>query len=113
MTEAMSGLIQMTAHMIVRPEAQTRIIVGLILAALCALLALCAALSKKQSHKLRYVAIFVAIALLGVVVAVSGARQPRRKVLYCCASGPVSLEAVSAMYDIVGVDGKLLTLAER
>ena len=58
-------------------------------------------------------AFFAALAVAGAIVAGSGAGQPRQKLLYCCVSGPVSLEAVSAVYDIVGVDGKLLTLAER
>lgn len=113
MTEAMGGLIQMTAHMCVTAKAQSMITWGCVLAAVCAVLALCAALSKKQDLKLRYVALFLAIASAGAAIAVSGARQPRQKVLYCCASGPVSLEAVAAVYDIVDVDGKMLTLTER
>ena len=113
MTEAMSGLIQMTAHTRVTARAQMMITSGCILAAVCVLLALGAALSKRQDNKPRYVALFLFFALASAAMAVSGAQLPRQKVLYCCASGPVSLEAVATVYDIVGVDGKMLTLAER
>ena len=66
MTEAMGGLIQMTAHMCVTAKAQSMITWGCVLAAVCALLALCAALSKKQDLKLRYVALFLAIATISI-----------------------------------------------
>ena len=89
------------------------IVWGCVLAAVCAVLAVAAALSRKRRHRWRYVAFFAALAVAGAIVAGSGAGQPRQKVLYCCASGPVSLEAVATVYDIVGVDGKMLTLAER
>ena len=113
MDGTMGGLIQMTAHSVVTSEARAMIVWGCVLAAVCAALAVAAALSRKRRHRWRYVAFFAALAVAGAIVAGSGAGQPRRKMLYCCASGPVSLEAVSAVYDIVGVDGKLLTLAER
>lgn len=113
MTEQASGLIHMTAHMIRTADAARLMTAGLIIAAACAFLALCAMLSKKGGHKWRYVAAFAGIALAGVVMAVSGARQPMRKVIYCCASGPVSLEQVAAKYDIIEVDGAFLKIAER
>ncbi len=113
MNTEMTGLIRMTTHDVVRGYAHALIVVGLIVAALCLLLALCAALSKEEAHKRRYVAVFVGIALAGTVMAIVGARQPRQRILYCCASGPVSLEAVATRYDIIQVDGKLLKLAER
>lgn len=113
MNETMGGLIQMTAHTRVTARAQMMITSGCILAAVCVLLALCAALSKRQDHVQRYVALFLFFALAGAAMAVSGANLPRQKVLYCCASGPVSLEAIAAKYDIIEVDGKLLMLGER
>lgn len=111
--EISGGLIQMTAHMVRRPDARAMMVFGLIIAAVCAVIALCTMLGRNRDHRWRYVMAFAALALAGVVMAVSGARQPMRKVIYCCASGPVSLEQVAAKYDIVEVDGKLLTLAER
>ena len=112
MTET-SGLIQMTVHDVAQGYAHALIVVGLIVAALGALLMLCAAAGKDKGSRLRWVLIFGAVALAGTVMAATGARQPRQRLLYCCASGPVSLEDVAVRYDIVEVDGKLLVLAER
>lgn len=112
-TEITGGLIQMTAHMVVTDGARGWMIAGAIVAALFGFLALCAAVSRRTEHKRRYVLIFLAFALAGAAMLTVGAKQPRRKVLYCCADGPVDLQMVAARYDIVDVDGKLLTLMER
>ena len=113
MNELTGGLIHMTAHMMVRPEAHGWMVAGAIVAALFAFLALCAAMSRKSEHKKRFVAAFMAFALAGCVMLYAGAKQPRRKVIYCCASGPISLEQVAAVYDILEVDGSLIVIAER
>ena len=113
MTELTGGLIQMTAHLETTAAARGWMAAGAIVAALFAILAACAAMSRMKEHKRRYVLAFLAFALLGVGMLIGGARLPRVKVLYCCADGPISLESVSAVYDIRAVDGKLLVLAER
>lgn len=113
MTEPTGGLIHMTAHMIRTAEALRLIWVGMILAGICLFLALCASVSRNKEHKWRYVAAFVALALLGAGMAYAGHNKPMRKVIYCCASGPVSLEMVAGTYDIIEVDGSFLKLAER
>ena len=112
MIEGMNGLIQMTAHTVLRAEAQGLIAAGLTLAVLCALLAILALLNGDRM-KPHAAVVFATVALIGTVMVVVGARMPRQKVLYCCASGPVSLETVAVRYDIIQVDGKLLKLAER
>lgn len=113
MTEPTGGLIRMTAHLVRTDDALAMIRAGIIIACACAFLALCAALSPKSEHKWRYVAVFTAIALLGGAMAISGARKPMQKVIYCCASGPISLEQVAAKYDIIEVDGAFIKIAER
>ena len=110
---ATSGLIQMTAHSLTTPAAQRWIIVGSLFAALGAFLVLCVVLSSKQDHKLRYMLIFTAVTVCGVLMLAHGMKLPRVKEIKCCASGPISLEEVAARYDIIEVDGKLLTLRER
>lgn len=113
MNELTGGLIRMTAHMVVRPEAHGWMVAGVIVAALFGFLAVCAAMSRQSEHKRRYVAAFMAFAVAGCVMFWAGAKQPRRRVLYCCASGPVSLEQIAVKYDILEVDGAFLMLAER
>ena len=111
--EVSGGLIQMTAHMVVSKQAHAMIVGGAIAAALFAFLAICAALSRQGGHKWRYALAFLAIAVAGAIMVASGAKRPREKIIYCCASGPVNLETVATVYDIIGVDGKLLTLRAR
>ena len=111
--EMSGGLIQMTAHMVRTGDARTMITLGIIAAAVFAILALCAALSREKRHKWRWVAAFAALALAGAILAGSGAGLPRKKILYCCADGPVDLQLVAARYDLIEVDGKFIRLAER
>lgn len=107
-----SGLIQMTAHMIRRPEAYHMIVAGISIAALSLFLMLCATISS-QEHKRRYLLGFLAAAIIGATIAIIGANQPRVKELHCCASGAISLEEVATRYDIKEIDGKLIILWER
>ena len=113
MNEPTGGLIHMTAHLVRTGDALAMIRAGVIIAAICLFLALCAALSKNSEHRWRWVAAFVALALLGVGLTASGARKPMQKQIYCCASGPISLEQVAARYDIIEVDGAFIIIAER
>ena len=109
MTAEMGGLIRMTVHDVVRGYAAAMIWAGAIVAALGILLALVAASDKKIGRA----ACFAAVVAAAVLLMVAGTRQPRRREITCCASGPISLEAVAAVYDIIEVDGKLIRLAER
>ena len=109
---ASGGLIRMTAHSLVTPAAQGWIIAGALVAALGAFLALCVA-TGRSDHRLRYLIIFLAVAFAGAIMLVHGAKLPRVTEIKACASGPISLEEVAARYDIIEVDGKLLTLRER
>ena len=113
MTEPIGGLIHMTAHLVRTESAMGLIRAGVAIAAVCLFLALCAAASRNSEHKWRYVAAFAALAIIGTGIAVSGARKPMQKQIYCCASGPVSLEQVAARYDILEVDGAFIVIAER
>lgn len=112
-TEITGGLIQMTAHQVLTGDANTLIWFGTAMAVIFAFLAIFAAVSGKRKHKRRYVLGFLALAVVGVALVIGGARLPMKKVLYCCADGPVDLQMVATRYDIVDVDGKLLTLMER
>lgn len=109
---AQSGLIQMTAHSLTSSAAQGWIIAGALIAALGAFLVLCVATGRRE-RRVRYIIVFTMVAVAGVILLVHGARLPRVKEIKACAYGPISLEEVAARYDIIEVDGKLLTLRER
>jgi hypothetical protein len=112
MNEAMGtvagGLIQMNAHMVVTNTALGLIIVGVSLATGLAISAFMWWLEAKKRWWM--LAIF---AVAFAALAVAGCRMPRVKEIHACADGPISLETVSAVYDIVNVDGKELTLRVR
>lgn len=42
-----------------------------------------------------------------------GVCMPRIKEIHACVNGPISLERVSSVYDIVSIDGKEIVLRER
>lgn len=109
---ATGGLIQMTAHSLISSAAEGWIIAGALIAALGAFLVLCVATGRRE-RRVRYIIVFTMVAAAGILMLVHGARLPRVKEIKCCASGPISLEEVAARYDIIEVDGKLLTLRER
>ena len=104
-----SGLIQMNVHMEVTQWAEALIVLGIFAAAVSFLIAL----SLMMNRERRLALVFAAIGLLGAALIVVGARMPRDRIITACANGPVSIEQVAAVYDVIEVDGKLLRLRER
>ena len=107
MNEITNGLIQMNAHMEMTRTAETLIIIGVLLAVFCGMGALLA------DRGWKFAAILGAFAVAGAILVIFGVNQPRIKEIHACAAEPVSLEQISAKYDIVEVDGKELILRER
>jgi hypothetical protein len=107
------GLIEMNAHMVVTQNANTMIVGGMILGVVFMTIAIAIIMTPDMHNRLRRAAIFCLLAAAFATVAIIGANQPRVKEIRCCASGPVSLEMVAGLYDIVEIDGKELTLRQR
>lgn len=106
--ELTGGLIQMNARMVATGDAVTVIAIAAVTAALALLAAFIAWLDGKK----RWWMYIIAAAICAVAVVI-GCRMPRVREIHACAVGPVSLEQVAAVYDIVSVDGKELVLRER
>lgn len=104
-----SGLIQMNVHMEVTQWAEALIVLGIFAAAVSFLIAI----SLMMNRERRLALVFAAIGLLGVALIVVGARMPRDRIITACANGPVSIEQVAAVYDVIEVDGKMMRLRER
>lgn len=118
MSELTGGLIQMNSHMVVTQDANTMIVGGMIAAVVFAVMLIVVATDKVTDKagerlKLKRVALFAVLTLLAGVVAIIGANQPRVKEIHACASGPLSLERVASVYEIVCVDGSELVLREK
>ena len=106
------GLIQMNAHMVISSTAHILMGFGSATAIVFAFVAFCTVIAAGKA-KVRWTLFFLVLALMGAVAATVGAKMPREKIIAACADGPVSLEQVVAVYDIVEIDGKLLKLRER
>ena len=103
------GLIEMTAHMVTRPEAVVIMAGGTIVLTIYAGLAAYATLERKW----RMLLALTVLAGIGAIMMIKGITTPRVREIKACASGAVSLEQIAVQYEIKGVDGKLLTLWER
>lgn len=104
-----SGLIQMTAHMVTTPEASRLMAAGVLLVVSAGLAAM--RLGNRGQWRRFFLALAAAVA--GLVMLLMGTNAPKAKEIKACASGPVSLEQIEAVYDVKEVDGKLITLWER
>ena len=112
MNEAMGTvvgeLIQMNAKMIMSDTAEAMVVMGVLFGALLLIVAFVTWFDGKK----RWWAWLMAALLLGGL-AYWGNRLPREKIIHACVNGPISLEKVSSVYDIVRIDGKELVLRER
>ena len=109
MGEMTGGLIQMNTHMVMTKGATTLIAIGVIMACFFAIIACKLWVASKIKASL----VFMGVAAIGILLIYAGTKQPRVKEIKSCVYGPVSLEQVAVVYDIVNVDGKELTLRER
>lgn len=108
MGELTGGLIQMNAHMVRQSKYDVVIALGIVAAIIFVMLA---AFTVKDSKKA--FAAWLVLAIVGAVVAIIAYNKPMVKEIHACASGPISLESVASVYDIVEIDGKELVLRER
>ena len=102
-------LIQMNAHMVVPRMATLCMVMGFL--GFVGFMAI-AAMAIRAGER-SWAVFCVVLALVGVVLFVDGVTTPRVKEIRACADGPVSLEQIGSVYDIVDVDGKELTLRTR
>ena len=111
MTDTIAGgLIQMNAHMMVAKSAKLDMSIGLI--GFIIFVAITIMMIKSHKSKM-WTIMFVIFAIAYAVLFVHGVITPNEKIIHACASGPVSLEQVAAVYDIIEVDGKELILKVR
>ena len=108
-TELTGEIIQMNAHMVVTDLAVWLISIGAIVSAVFVIFSLISAFEKSWKDAL----LGFAVVIVGVAMLMVGVRMPRVKEIHACVNGPFSLERVSAVYNIMSVDGTELVLRER
>jgi len=101
-------LIQMNAKMVMSTEAEFMVVFGTLVGAAMLIAAFVCWWGAKKRWWLWLVA-----ALLLAGLAFWGNSMPRIKEIRACVNGPISLERVSAVYDIVSIDGKEIVMRER
>ena len=109
MPELTGGLIEMNAHMVRAKAFEPMLGIGIVGVIFFGIFLLYAISEKSKAGMVGCGQLTVAFAVM-IVMAL---RLPLRKEIRACVSGPISLESVSAVYDIVDVDGKELVLRER
>ena len=108
MGEISSGLIEMNAHMVHSSAYFPMVFFGVA----CGIFFLIMAIANFKEHKTAFfVCALFACVFLAILIAAFN--LPLKKEIRACANGPISLESVAAVYDIVEVDGKELVLRER
>ena len=108
MNELQGSLIEMNAHMVRQERFDIIIAFGVVSAIVFVMIA---AFVRKESK--RAFVSWLVLAAVGIAVAIIGSSQPLVKEIKMCANGPVSIEQISAIYDIVDIDGKMITLRDR
>lgn len=101
-------LIQMNAKMIMSTEAEFMVGFGALVGAVMLIVAF---VCWWEKNKWWWLWLVTALLLAGMVF--WGNSMPRIKEIHACVNGPISLERISAVYDIVKIDGKELTLRVR
>lgn len=109
MAELTGGLIEMNAHMVRVKGFEPMLAFGIVGVVIFVFL-LVFAISEKSKAGIWGCGLLTVVFAVMIVLAV---RMPMKKELRVCANGPVSLEQVAAVYDIVDIDGKELVLRER
>lgn len=109
MSELQGGLIQMNAHMVRVDAFDPVLAIGIVGSVLFAILLTVAMCEKSKTGIWGCALLTIAFAVL-IVVAL---RLPMKKEIHACANGPVSLEQITTVYDIIEVDGKELIMRER
>lgn len=108
MGTVMGELIQMNAKMVMSNAAEFMTVMGVLFGALMLIAAFVCWWDAKKRWWLWLVA-----ALMFAGLAFWGNSMPRIKEIRACVNGPISLERVSAVYDIVSIDGKEIVMRER
>jgi NADH:ubiquinone oxidoreductase subunit 6 (subunit J) len=110
--DSFSGtMIEMNVHMQSCGHARVFVFLGAILMILSFILFMIDLIQSKRFKK--QLIPYIVTLLLGAATMLYGLKIPKDRIISYCANGPVSIEQISAAYDIIEIDGKLIRLKER
>jgi uncharacterized membrane protein len=107
MGTVMGELIQMNSKMVLSDSAS--LVIGI--SVICFIMFLIITVAAYVETKRWWILLLLtAVSACGIAY---GVCMPRIKEIHACVNGPISLERVSAVYDIVSIDGKEIVMRER
>lgn len=113
MTEMTGTLIEMNAHMVVTDDSMRAMIFGGAVAVLFGVLLLVMLTDRKADNKAVRAGVCAFMMTIGIAILIAGNNSPRVKEIRYCVNGPIQIEEVAARFDIVSIDGKMITVRER
>lgn len=113
MTDVAGALIELNSHMVVTDGAVRVMALGIGMIVLFALVLLITVLDKDNADKAVRAGICAFFVALGIAVLIAGNNMARVKEIRFCANGPIQIEQVAAKYEIVKIDGKMITVREK
>lgn len=111
MNNLSGSMIELNVHMQSRGYADVFVILGAVLTIVSFTFFMIDLIQSKRFKK--QLIPYIVTLLLGAATMVYGLKIPKDKIISYCANGPVSIEQISAAYDIIEIDGKLIRLKER
>lgn len=111
MSELSGSLIQMNAHAHLPDYAQTLVMLGILLGLVFIILLILELIFREKWT--RTASLLLVLILLCTTAFYIGYTRPREKIIMACVNGPISIERISGVYDILEIDGKMLKLRER
>lgn len=113
MTELTGTLIEMNAHMVATADAMRATIFGAVVVVLFGVLLLVMLTDRKAANKVVRAGVCAFMVAIGIAILIAANNTPRVKEIRYCANGPIRIEDVVAKYDVVSIDGKMITVRER
>ena len=111
--EFTGNLIEMNAKYTAKGYANSIIFVGAIMIMFGLLFLISELIYGKGKTRVIRSFISGSVMLIGISLVIFAFKIPKDHIIKCCANGPISIEQLSTLYDIIDVDGKEITLRER
>ena len=112
--EVQGSLIEMNVHKVMSVSAQRLVFLGIIAIVIFAALGSineCEQPDRRRRIIARWIFLFCITSGIGMTII--GCTMPEIREIAYCANGPVSIEHIASMYEIVDIDGKQITVRER
>lgn len=113
MSELTGSLIEMNAHVVMIDSASKMLVFGAFVTVVFAVVLMAILTDRDKTGRAARVWVCACLVAIGVAMAIAGVTIPRVKEIRYCANGPIQIEQIAAKYDIVEIDGKMITVREK